>query len=57
MIELLFLSIVGCILGSMVCNLFKTRQDIERSFENVQSSIDDMEQMIYRSTHSNRGIK
>jgi len=54
MIELLFLSIVGCILGSMVCNLSKTRQDIERSFENVQSSIDDMEQMIYRSNHSMR---
>lgn len=54
MIELLFLSLAGCILGSMVCNLSKKRQEIEKSFDNIQSSIDDMEQMIYRS---NRGMK
>lgn len=56
MIELLFLSIVGCILGSMVCDLSNKRQEIERSFDNIQSSIDDMEQMIYRSNHSMREL-
>lgn len=52
MIELLFLSLAGCILGSMVCSLSTKREQIERSFDNIQSSIDDMEQMIYRSNRS-----